>query len=167
MKEQKTDRLTVILAAIYGLLVIWLILFKMATPAELAEMGGFRSLNLIPFHYDQETTSHVSEVVDNIIVFIPLGIYLRMLGKGTGFSILLCAGFSLLLEILQYILGIGATDITDLLMNTLGAAVGIGIYWALACLLKDREKRHRLLRAAALICTVLLLALVTVLFAFN
>lgn len=167
MQERKKDRLTVALAVIYGILVVWLILFKMATPSEFAEMRHERALNLIPFHYDEETSNHLSEVLDNVLVFIPLGIYLRMLGRRGGTAILLCAGFSLALEILQYIFGIGAADITDLITNTFGAAVGVGVYWLMEKLFKKQETRHRVLRAAALVCTALLIALMAVLLLSN
>lgn len=42
---------------------------------------------------------------------------------------------SLIVEILQYIFAVGATDITDLIGNTLGGVIGIGIFYLLIKLL--------------------------------
>ncbi|GJM79889.1 hypothetical protein HMSSN139_23850 [Paenibacillus sp. HMSSN-139] len=35
---------------------------------------------------------------------------------------------SLLLEIIQYVLALGSSDIDDVLLNTMGGVIGIGIY---------------------------------------
>ena len=37
-----------------------------------------RGINLIPFYYNQETNTHLREVLYNIIVFIPLGAYVHI-----------------------------------------------------------------------------------------
>jgi glycopeptide antibiotics resistance protein len=36
--------------------------------------------------------------------------------------------FSVAVEIIQYIFAIGATDITDVITNTLGGFIGLGLY---------------------------------------
>ena len=36
---------------------------------------------------------------------------------------------SLILEISQYILAVGRTDVTDLITNTCGGMAGVGLYW--------------------------------------
>lgn len=68
----------------------------------------------------------MKETLINLLLFIPLGMYLKSIFKNNKFSsvsiiILLFIGF----EILQYILHIGVSDITDIIMNTLGGIIGI------------------------------------------
>lgn len=70
---------------------------------------------------------------------------------------------SLAFELLQYALAIGVTDVTDLIANTLGGLIGMGVHALTLLLKKDRDKANRLLSilalAASLICTALLLLL--------
>lgn len=71
-----------------------------------------------------------SEIVLNMVVFIPFGLYLSMMKPDWPFrkKIILAAGVSLLFEVLQFLFAIGGADITDLIGNTFGGAVGIGFY---------------------------------------
>ena len=46
----------------------------------------------------------------------------------TSLKLLIIAGISLLLEITQYILAIGSSDITDLITNTAGGLLGCLLY---------------------------------------
>ena len=71
----------------------------------------------------------------NILLFIPLGIFLPMLWKenyNNKFSKVLIFGFllSLIIEILQ-IFTFRLTDINDLITNTLGTVIGYLIYMKL------------------------------------
>ena len=61
---------------IYFVLLVWLVLFKFAT--SLSELPSNRGINWIPFHYEQETSGHLKEVLFNILAFIPLGVYLEI-----------------------------------------------------------------------------------------
>lgn len=68
----------------------------------------------------------------NIILFMPLGALIPLLWENTSFFITTCGGFlfSLLIEISQ-LFNRRATDIDDLLMNTLGTIIGYVFYWVL------------------------------------
>lgn len=68
-------------------------------------------------------------------------------------------------EALQYLLGIGATDVTDLLMNTTGGLVGLCLYSALARIFGDGIRR--VLVILALIATLLLVLLLGLLIGLN
>ena len=61
---------THILFTIYLFLVIWIILFKLSVSID--QLPHFRSINLIPFYYPNKTTYQIREVLDNLIIFIPL-----------------------------------------------------------------------------------------------
>ena len=66
-----------------------------------------------------------------MIIFAPLGIYLKMLKTESSKAVKLyfvVSGISLIFETLQFIFGIGASDITDVITNTAGTAAGAGLY---------------------------------------
>ena len=68
----------------------------------------------------------------------------------------------LALEALQYLLAIGSADITDLILNTLGTALGVGLYYLLR--LVFRQKTDKVLSVCALIGAVLAVLFVVFLF---
>ena len=65
-------------------------------------------------------------MVGNLIWFVPLGVRLRR--KKALVSLLAGAGASVCIELMQYLLMTGVTDVDDVLLNALGARLG----WALA-----------------------------------
>lgn len=114
-----TKKLAQLLFFIYILGLVWLVLFKLSFhPFAFLEMTNTRSLNLTPL----AMSGGRREVLFNILAFIPFGILLTMNAPKISFlnklaiSILLSFSF----ESLQYLLAIGATDITDLITNSLG-----------------------------------------------
>jgi glycopeptide antibiotics resistance protein len=81
-------------------------------------------------------------VVGNIVIFIPLGTYLALIIKHKRVTINLLFIFivSLLVEIIQGVLGIGASDIDDIILNCLGGLIGIVGYKLLLIILGDEKK---------------------------
>ncbi|QWW19434.1 VanZ family protein [Schaalia sp. 19OD2882] len=121
-----------ILLAVYLVLLVWVVLFK--TQFSLDDIGSIRSLNLVPFRYETETSWHLREVLDNVVLFIPFGAYLRMAADRipVATTILVVAVGSLCLELAQYVLAVGASDVTDLITNTVGGALGALAHAALS-----------------------------------
>ena len=74
-------------------------------------------------------------------------------------------GISFIYEIIQFIFAIGASDITDLISNTLGGIIGIALVYVLSIVLKD--KTHKILNRIAMVCTVLVVAILFMLLAVN
>ena len=105
-KKEKISILVPFLFIIYMVLLVWIILFKLQF--SISELDTVRSINLIPFHYDNEigVRFHLTEVLENVAIFAPFGIYLCMFKHEPRFSIklMLVLGTSLVLEVLQYIL---------------------------------------------------------------
>ncbi|WP_443255853.1 VanZ family protein [Streptococcus sp. S784/96/1] len=64
-----------------------------------------------------------TELLFNVIAFTPFGSCFPLIWKVIGLGFMMSSSY----EMLQYILTIGMADVTDLLMNTLGVVVGIGI----------------------------------------
>ena len=154
---------THILFTIYIFLVIWIILFKLAISID--QLPQFRSINLIPFYYPNKTTYQIREVLDNLIIFIPFGLYLKTLNIDSKRTVFLGFLFSFSLELSQYIFCIGARDITDLITNTTGALVGVGIYFLLKKIFKD--KTNKIILTLASIVTFLFVSLIMIILINN
>ena len=150
--KRKSNHFTQLLFFVYLLLLIWIILFKLQFSMEALDRG--RALNLIPFHYGKGIGGayHFKEMLDNVLIFMPMGIYLQMLLPKSKFytKVLVIAGTSLCLEIAQYVLAVGRTDITDLITNTAGGFLGLALYGIVNRLLKDRAKTDKLFFVIAL-----------------
>lgn len=167
MKQK--NKLTVSLLAIYIIILSWIILFKMQFSFE--SLPYIRSINLIPFAESVIVNGkiYLGEIIDNLIVFIPVGLYIGMLGKEEKLykKIIPIIGLTLTLEILQFVLHIGATDITDVIMNTLGGIIGITIINILYKIFKNAEKTDKVLNILATICTTGVVGLMTLLIVVN
>lgn len=114
-KKEKINYTVPILFLLYLALLIWIILFKLQF--SILDLDRVREINLIPFYYEHEVTFHATEVLQNVLIFMPFGIYLCLLLPKSRFGVklLLISVVSLLLEICQYVLAIGRSDITDLI----------------------------------------------------
>ncbi len=165
--DKKTKTFLVILLAVYSAALTWIILFKMAVRLEDVGFGTVRAWNMIPFRYSEETSFHLTEVLENVIAFVPLGVYLGMLKTGAWKAILIGAAASVTLEVLQFALGIGAADITDVITNTAGTAIGVGIYLLLTHIFKNREKLDKTLVIVCGAATVVMIILIALLIGGN
>lgn len=121
----KQKRLSYIVFGLYLFLLVCLVLFKFAT--SLSELPSMRGINIIPFYYDQETNAHLKEVLYNILVFIPLGVYVQIFKEDWKISKKCMVAFltSFLFEVVQFVFALGASDITDIIGNTFGGIVGV------------------------------------------
>ncbi len=93
--------------------------------------------NLVPFHEISRSLHTLSDhamtnLLGNVIIFMPLGILLGLLLNHKGMSVLkigVCAFFlSLGLETAQLLFMIGQFDVDDIILNTLGGLLGFIIY---------------------------------------
>ena len=117
----------VVLSSVYLLLLAWIVLWKLGVPW----VGGvYRVIKLVPFAPSgDEGASTPFEVMANLALFVPFGVYLGLLApswawwKAAG----AIAGASMVLEATQYILGIGSSDVTDVVVNTAGGLAGLGL----------------------------------------
>ena len=129
----------------YLIILIKIILLRDTSLTSLQEhfsngYQGFRSLNLIPFQTFRNFVSMmsaenflwaVSNIAGNALIFLPYGYLISLLGKGNQqtWKILFSAGIlSFLFETLQYFLYLGSAAIDDLILNILGAFLGILCY---------------------------------------
>ncbi len=129
------------LLALYIMMLIWLVIFKLQFDISSILNRQQRSLNLVPFAYASK-----GEVILNCLFFIPFGVLLNVVFKNAGFfpKFLLIVCFSLTAELLQFIFAIGATDITDLISNSTGGLIGLTLY-ALCSKFIDQKRLDRII----------------------
>ncbi|MFK4729033.1 VanZ family protein [Agromyces mediolanus] len=114
------------LFAVYLVLLVWLVLWKLNLPWE--AMPERRSLKLVPFiAAEGYGASALREVAGNVAVFVPFGLGLALLRPGWGWwrVAAAAAALSAALELAQFALAIGSTDVTDVITNTAGAVAGV------------------------------------------
>jgi glycopeptide antibiotics resistance protein len=155
-----TNRLTTVLFIIYLIALCWILLFKLGV--RFSYMGN-RRVNLIPFSEPLILNGKVdiSEIISNVVIFVPLGIYAGILfekwifGKKLFFFFLI----SLIIEVLQFILAVGAFDITDIITNTLGGIIGFMIFKAIEKAFLNSFNAQKFINIMAAIGTVSMILL--------
>jgi glycopeptide antibiotics resistance protein len=159
-----TNKVTTVLFIIYLIVLFWILLFKLGV--RFSYMGT-RSVNLIPFGASSISNGKidVSEIILNIVIFVPLGIYAGVLFKRWTFGTRLFFFFliSLMFEALQFIFSVGAFDITDIITNTLGGIIGLLMFEAIEKVFNNSIKAHKFINIIAAIGTVLMISLLLLL----
>lgn len=154
--NNKANKLTTLLFVVYLIVLFWILLFKLGV--HFSYMENTRSINLIPFSEPVILNGKVdlSEMIMNVLIFVPLGIYAGTLFKRwiTGQKILLFFLISLIIEGFQFILAVGAFDITDIINNTLGGIIGLMIYIGIEKVFRNGVKAQKFINIIATIGTV-------------
>ena len=111
---------------------------------DIATAFPFR-VNLLPlvnlFDYDSKRDLLLN-VIGNAAMFIPSGIVLPFVYKrlNSFWKVLLAGiGISLCIEIIQLPFSVRATDIDDLILNTIGVMVGYGIVTLIRCVRRTKQ----------------------------
>ena len=154
-----TTRVTYVLFIIYLVILFWILLFKLGV--HFSNMGKLSSINLIPFSKPSRANGKIdiSEMILNVIIFVPLGIYVGILFKRWIFvkKLLLIFSISLIIEVLQFIFRLGVADITDIITNTLGGISGLMIFMAIEKLFKNSANAHKFINIFSAIGTILII----------
>lgn len=166
-KLLKYKKITSILFIVYFMMLTWIIVFKMEL--SMSNLVAERSINLIPFKESVIVNGKISfsEIIDNAIVFIPVGVFTAMLADNLKFIKMTAVpfGISLFYEITQYIFAVGACDVTDLINNTLGGIVGILIFKLRRKVLGD--KAYKVVNIFFIVCVVLIVIMMGALIFLN
>lgn len=120
-----------------------------------------RSLNLIPFQtiwaygsgqYHLRVSFAVSNILGNIVAFIPFGLFLQTLRKRKSFwrGILIVLATAMAVEAIQYGFGLGASDIDDVILNTVGGGLGMLLYRLFRWAFRDEGRTRKAVTVAAL-----------------
>ncbi|MEU1971310.1 VanZ family protein [Microbacterium sp. NPDC019599] len=143
--------------AVYLALLVWTVLFKLDVPFT----GGVdRAIKLVPFVASPGFgASQPSEVVMNVVLFAPFGLYLGLVAHGRSLWMMTAAiaGTSLALEAAQFALATGSSDITDVIANTAGGLAGLWLF-ALAGRLLGARTTVVMTRVCAVMTIVAVLA---------
>jgi glycopeptide antibiotics resistance protein len=129
----------------FYLMILFILLFHKKS------IGSFQSVNLMPFrtidsYLFNDDLIHesfvLSNILGNIIIFIPLGIYMTLVNRNKLILVntILVTLLSLLVEIAQFIFAVGATDIDDIILNTIGGLLGVLLFHVISYLFKDKTK---------------------------
>ncbi len=104
-------------------------------------------------------------IAGNVLSFIPLGAYWRVLRQSTvAGTMLVVASASVAVEILQGVLALGTSDIDDVILNCLGGFIGIQLFLLLRVILRDRG---RMLTVVAALSVAVLPVLASLLFVIR
>lgn len=164
MNLPKTKRLTTVLFITYLLILAWILLFKLGV--QFSYMTT-RSVNLIPFKAPTIINGRIDkgEMILNVIVFFPVGVYVVMLFERWTFlkKLFLVFLISFIIEVLQYSMAIGALDITDLITNASGGLIGILFYQIIERIFSSSIQVKRVINIIAAVATVMLLTLLILL----
>jgi glycopeptide antibiotics resistance protein len=98
---------------------------------SISDIHSVREINLIPFRYEDVAPGDIPilEALMNYIVFVPFGYFLSRAFWNIRFfkKVIIALLLSSCFEVIQYILAIGASDIIDIITNTVGGIAGIAI----------------------------------------
>lgn len=164
---KRLNILSIILFCIYILLLIWIVLFKCNIYLSITNgYFEFKTLTLkerfdyylIPFidYINNDSTQTFIKFKDgilNVIVFIPLGLYLSFFIKNNKFIKVIFYTFliSLLFEIIQLFSLLGSFQTEDLILNLVAGLLGYIIYKIIY-----KEKNIKVLNILSLICIIIL-----------
>lgn len=152
----RSTQLTLALFVIYLIALFWIIVLKFNIP--FSYMGAQRSINLIPYSEPLilNGKADFGELILNVLIFVPLGLYAGILFEKLNFGkkVALFSSISFFLEVSQYILRVGAFDITDIINNTLGGIIGFIIYQEIEKAFKNRLKAQKFVNILALSGTI-------------
>ena len=101
--------------------------------------------NVVPFREIKRFWIYVTNLLGNVVGFVPFGFMLPLIvRRARGFFLITLLGFalSLFVEVVQLITKVGCFDVDDLILNTLGAAVGY-ILFAVCHLIDDQTRRKK------------------------
>lgn len=152
----KSTRLTFALFGVYLIAIYWIIVLKFNIGAYHDQVD--ERFNYIPFRELVRYGIFNTEIILNVFIFLPFGLFAGVLLEQLGVfkKILLFFSLSFLFEASQYILKVGAFDITDLINNTFGGIIGLIIFARLKKALKSQLKAQKFINIFALIGTIII-----------
>lgn len=142
---EKKKRMLWALFCLYCSVMLWLLFGREEATGDLSHWEQMQlRINLTPFHtifkqlrrlvrfHEPWAVRHsVINLGGNVILFVPMGIFLPLLCKPMRRLwrvLLVTAGIIILVELGQVLTLLGRCDVDDVILNVLGAAIGYGIY---------------------------------------
>lgn len=130
---------------LYGTAMLWLLLGRTRFHSDLPYwVHVSQHINLVPFHtirlfarqlvdpiFPDMVYRAANNLAGNVILFIPLGYFLPATWQPLRRfyrTVLTVVTIITMIELLQLLLQVGACDIDDVMLNTLGASAGYGVF---------------------------------------
>lgn len=98
----------------------------------------------------------LENILGNIAVFIPVGLYLQTLFHKQSFykSLWITAGLSVMIEAVQFAFSLGAADVDDVILNVCGGIAGILVYRLVQKIIPEPEKAKTVVTVILLVVCV-------------
>ncbi|WP_295149727.1 VanZ family protein [uncultured Peptoniphilus sp.] len=160
MNRNKIINIIFYISGLIYLSILIMLLFK-----GFGKRMDSRSINLIPFRTifnyitlidSSKFGFFIENIIGNILLFLPMGIYLNVITDRNKLSLTIIILFSILVEIIQYLFKFGILDIDDIILNSIGGFIGIKTYNFLLTKFKTRDKIKRITIAASIIIFILI-----------
>lgn len=156
---------------IYICVLLNVIIFKsLASPMDLFTGNHpiMRSINVFVFKGIWDIKAYAgtnrTNILGNIILFVPLGIFLgTFLNHKRKYilkSLMVIIFISFLFELIQFVFAIGASDINDLILNTSGGMIGIFIYQGMIAVFKKEKVRNFIAIAGTVVGVMMIIMIV-------
>ncbi len=160
MKNPKKILLNILLYAVLAFYLVGLfgLLFLKARDFSSVNLVPFYSIGSFLFSDDPLLRAFsVLNVVGNIVLFVPLGLYLSLFirEKNIVKNVLWIIFISMSVEVLQFVFKVGATDIDDVILNGFGGFLGIIAYHILLKIIGNAQKVKLVITLSAPIAAVL------------
>ena len=130
MNDKRIKTICLIVFAVYMLIVLRLTIFRSGALFEERQLNLAVFSDLIDVYRNVGIRRFLWLFFGNIGWFVPFGFLLPMLLKKESFLKIVVMGFmfSFAIESLQFIFRVGVAELDDLILNTLGTAIGYLIY---------------------------------------
>lgn len=138
--DRKNILWNTLLAAILTGIIIVSLLNQSRSRVRMVILNPYEAVNAV-----RNGNIHMfRQMISNIILYIPFGIILTIiLGRSKKVVVYMGVLLSVCVEVLQYVLARGYSESMDIICNTLGDLLGIGIVYGCRKIFFQIEKRRR------------------------
>lgn len=129
-------------------LTIYFVLFREISGSDWINNRLLRfnyGINLAPLAIFKHYNIFDRQVIGNLIMLVPLGVYLPLLyERFSSYKRVLWVGMltSISIEIIQWLTGFRSADIDDVILNTIGVGIGFMIYSLIMSYIKKIWRKH-------------------------
>ena len=159
--KRAMNLLFIFVCVVYALVLCRGILFKYVSPFELFSPDRYEYIGYNPIPFYGSGLDFRLDTIINAFLFMPFGFLLSMKSRKNMKSLLLIfipLLASIILESLQYAFRLGAADITDVIMNTVGSCLGFLMYLVSFIIFDDRaDKLYTYTMSAVAVVALVLL----------
>ena len=105
--------------------ILWITILSREVQSGVSFYPPFHTIGA--FWRDIQRGGISGNLFGNILLFIPIGVLLSFITGWKGRTVIIAAGFSLVIETTQFITSRGCFDLDDVLLNTVGCFIGYGL----------------------------------------